>query len=532
MKRVVSLTLVLVLILCMIPVISSADESNLGMRTLGSGETYQQMSVSDDMITMIMDVEGFYSTAYWDVSQWSIGYGSCLSTDKSYDAASVVWTVEQAKERLVSDVNSTYGAEVNNFCKKIGKQPSQQQFDALVSFTYNVGGGWMSGCRLSRWLENPTTLEEMINAMGVWCRVSGTVNYGICCRRVREIIVFLYGEYTLSNGTVPGAVTGVDTDLKVVDNGDLPYINFVVYQSNGGSFDSNVCKYTDYTHYYIKGTNGITAPNVTRDGYTLSGWTITRVNNKSTSSGDSFTSSHVMNGHLEVTAQWVKAEDSGNSSGGSSGSGNTGDSGSNNENTGDGNGSSSVALPFSDVPTTDWYYEYVQYVYENGLMLGTSDTTFTPGTNMTRGMLVTVLYRMAGEPEVTAAQMNQFTDVASSAYYAKAVAWAKANGIVNGISATQFAPDSNVTRQDAVVIFYRMLKNYYNRDVSSSVSLSGYADADKISDYAVDAIMWATDVGMLNGIPAGDALYVQPGGSLSRAQAAKLLTVFDVYLDN
>lgn len=305
MKRIVSLALVLVMVLCMVPVTVSAAETELGLRPLEEGETYQEMTVSDAMITMIMDMEGFSATPYKDNSQLSIGYGSCYSTDTSLDTTGVSWTPEQAKAQLISDVNSIYGTEVNKFCKKIGKQPTQQQFDALVSFTYNVGGNWTKGCRLSRWLTNPTTLDEFINSMGIWCRSAGTINYTLACRRVREIIVFLYGEYTLQNGKVVGAVAGKDTDLKVVSNSALPYIKFVVYQANGGSFDSNVSTYSSYIHYYLKNSSGIKPVNVTREGYTLTGWTITRESGNKTTKGESFTAGTVLSINLEITAQWT-----------------------------------------------------------------------------------------------------------------------------------------------------------------------------------------------------------------------------------
>ena len=134
--------------------------------------------------------------------------------------------------------------------------------------------------------------------------------------------------------------------------------------------------------------------------------------------------------------------------------------------------------PFTDVPQGHWAGDAVQYVYENNLMGGTDSTTFSPNATTTRGMIVTVLYRLTGEPASGTA--SQFTDVAAGAWYAKAVAWAASRDIVNGTSATTFSPNSPITREQLAVIFYRYAQDQ-GWDVSAWTDLGLYQDAAQVS---------------------------------------------------
>ena len=175
--------------------------------------------------------------------------------------------------------------------------------------------------------------------------------------------------------------------------------------------------------------------------------------------------------------------------------------------------------PFADVADTAWYADAVQYVYENGMMNGTSATAFSPDATTTRAMIVTILYRLEGEP---AAEASGFTDVAANAYYADAVAWAQANDIVNGVSATSFAPDNVITREQMAAILYRYAQ-YKGYDISASNSLNAFADASQISSYAVAAMQWTNGNGLINGV-TGTTL--APQGSATRAQVATILMRF------
>lgn len=176
------------------------------------------------------------------------------------------------------------------------------------------------------------------------------------------------------------------------------------------------------------------------------------------------------------------------------------------------------ALPFNDVNAGDWFYDYVEYVYNNGIMDGVDSGVFSPNTETTRGMVVTILYRLAGEPNVRGG--NDFSDVASGAYYADAVTWASNAGIVNGTSATTFSPNALVTREQFAAMLYRYMQ-YTGADTSARASLSGFADAGKVSPYAADAVAWAVAEDVLNGRSATE---IAPQGNCTRAEVAAMIT--------
>lgn len=180
------------------------------------------------------------------------------------------------------------------------------------------------------------------------------------------------------------------------------------------------------------------------------------------------------------------------------------------------------ALPFNDVAYTSWYYDAVKFVYDKGIMDGVSYYRFAPDATITRGMVVTMLWRMAGEPYEAAAG---FTDVAAGRYYTTAVAWAARNGIVEGMTATTFAPDQAITREQLASILYRYAKwlgfSGYGSDIS------GYTDAGKVSSYAYDAMSWAVRSGVVTGT---SARVLDPQGTASRAAAAQMFMNFYNYI--
>lgn len=176
--------------------------------------------------------------------------------------------------------------------------------------------------------------------------------------------------------------------------------------------------------------------------------------------------------------------------------------------------------PFEDVAANSWYASDVQFVYEKNLMGGTAATLFAPNVNMSRAMLVTVLYRLEGEPAVS--KMSPFSDVKDNAYYAKAVAWAYENEVVNGISATLFAPNNNISREQMVTIFSRYA-NYKGLETLATDDLYDYSDWQKISSYALDSFRWGVGAGIINGT-AADTL--GPQGTATRAQCAAILHRF------
>lgn len=175
-----------------------------------------------------------------------------------------------------------------------------------------------------------------------------------------------------------------------------------------------------------------------------------------------------------------------------------------------------VKLPFTDVSTSDWFYDDVAFVYENGLFSGTDSRSFSPNASMTRAMLVTVLYRLEGEPTVTG--RSSFTDVRSGAYYEKSVIWAAANGIVTGTDSTSFSPDAKVTREQLAAILYRYTQ-YRKLDTDASAKLNSFTDADSVSAYASEALGWAVSEGLINGASGK----LMPKGDATRAQVAAIL---------
>lgn len=182
---------------------------------------------------------------------------------------------------------------------------------------------------------------------------------------------------------------------------------------------------------------------------------------------------------------------------------------------------------FSDVKTFDWFYNDVKYVCEKGLMKGTSSNTFSPKATTSRGMIVTILYRMAGEPAVTGA--CSFKDVTAGSYYEKPVIWAVENEVVGGYSASTFDPDGAITREQLAAILYRYAK-FCGYDVTASAEIDMFSDAGTVSSYALTAMKWASAEGLING--SGSKL--DPQGSATRAQVAAILMRFceDVTPDN
>lgn len=176
-------------------------------------------------------------------------------------------------------------------------------------------------------------------------------------------------------------------------------------------------------------------------------------------------------------------------------------------------------LLFTDVRETDWFYDDVVFAYENGLFSGTTATTFSPYAPMTRAMLVTVLYRLEGEPAVTG--RSGFSDVMIGSYYEAAVTWAADNGIVNGNSATTFSPSENVTREQMAAILCRYAQ-YKQYGTSASASLSAFSDASAVSTYAKAPLSWAVAEKLVNGTD-GKLL---PRASATRAQVAAILHRF------
>ena len=175
--------------------------------------------------------------------------------------------------------------------------------------------------------------------------------------------------------------------------------------------------------------------------------------------------------------------------------------------------------PFQDVPFAAWYYDAVRYTYENGLFAGVTNYQFAPDTAMNRAMLVSVLYRMAGSPDVTGLE-QPFTDVVSGSWYEKAVSWAADVGVVAGVSSDRFAPNDLVTREQMVSMLYRYVQKVEKQPADARADLQGFTDQNQISNYALEPMQWAVAEEIVHGVTPTT---LAPKQSTTRAQAAMLL---------
>lgn len=249
----------------------------------------------------------------------------------------------------------------------------------------------------------------------------------------------------------------------------------LTFDTNGGTAISKVTK--------DKGTKvDLSSYTTTRQGYTFAGWYADKaLTDKVTSV--------TLNSNQTVYAKWTEKTPE------------------------------KPALPFTDVTKGDWFYDAVQYVYDKGMMNGVDGGRFAPNATTSRAMIVTILYRLENEPAVSG--KSPFTDVAAGQWYTNAVAWAAANGIVTGTTDTTFAPNGNITREQMAAILYRYA-SYKGLDVSRQADLSGYADANAISAYAKQAMAWANGQGLITGVtattlrPDGNAVRAQAATILMR----------------
>lgn len=435
--------------------------------------TYKPMTSSQKLLDLIKDCEGFSATPYWDVSHYAIGYGTGCGSSRE-DVPAEYWDgISEAKgqELLMDYLENTAEEEVNRFFRKIGRQPLQQQFDAMVDFTYALGGSWMyEDSRVAAWLTNPTTSElDLVRALGAWCRVNGKVSTTTCSRRIREALIYLYGLYLLPYGNV-------DSELDVVSNADLPMFKYVIFEGNGTTLINS--RTDDINYFYAGGTySGLGVPE--RSGYTFSGW--------QRSDGSLLLDGHRVNENLRVKATWTK-------------------------------------IPFKDIEGGQWYTAPVAYCYREGIMNGAYPTVFQPHTPASRAMVVTVLYRMAGEPKVTGS--SGMTDVKAGEYYEKAVTWAIKQGIATGYPGKTFRPDQAVTRAELVTFLYRYAVKVLKADVSASNQLGRFKDSKSVPDYAEAPFNWALARGLVNGTSTTENR-LSPLDNSTRAQLAKMLMALD-----
>lgn len=496
MKRVLSAILVAVLLVACLPVTAA-----LAAQPAQPYAQVEKLQVSEQLIAMIKEEEGFSATPYWDYSQYSIGYGCAVKNKygqvvRTKAEANEIYpngiTRDEADVLLRSEVKDNYAAPVNNFAISRGFVFNQNQFDALVSFTYNVGSSWMQKqYRVVRWLESYlgssylTAAEELefMSAIGAWCRAGDEILPTLCRRRINEAKMFLYGAYS-------GESTPRD-------------FAYAIYHAQKSTMSNG---YEDMAEYYIRGAKmgELPTPNGMA-GYSFNGWAL--------ADGSAVTANTVAQRQsMVIYAQW-KTE---------SGATEPPVTEPTDPEPTEPEPTEPEKLPYTDVSEDDWYASAVRFAYEEGLFAGTSEDTFSPNDNMTRAMLVTVLWRHAGKPK--ASQEAGFDDVPGTededCYYAVPVAWAKEYGIVAGLSETEFGPNQRTTREQLAAILYRYCTEYWGVKGGSSAELDDFSDADEISGYAEEALKWAAGNGIISGMGNGT---LNPKGSATRAQVASML---------
>ena len=334
-----------------------------------------------------------------------------------------------------------------------------------------------------------TALEEAVKApevRGLRLVRDVTVGSGQSIT-IPETVTLTIGDgvtLTVENG---GTLTN-DGEIVVEDGGQLDgdidgddeavkHRYTVRFDANGGE---NVASQT------VESGAEIELPQAVREGYDFLGW---ELNDETYAAGEKYT----VTSSVTFTAQWQESDEDG------------------------GNGDEEWENPYADVSANQWFYAAVQYVSENNLMNGVAENAFGPDIHTTRGMLVTILHRMEGEPE---AGEHSFADVAEDEYYADAVAWAAENDIVNGYSDTVFAPEKAMSREEMAVVLYRYAQ-YKGWDVSAQGDLSRYTDSESVSAWSAEAMTWAVGAKVMNGMdgrlaPQGDALRSQTATVLMR----------------
>lgn len=334
-----------------------------------------------------------------------------------------------------------------------------------------------------------TALEEAVKApevRGLRLVRDVTVGSGQSIT-IPETVTLTIGDgvtLTVENG---GTLTN-DGEIVVEDGGQLDgdidgddeavkHRYTVRFDANGGE---NVASQT------VESGAEIELPQAVREGYDFLGW---ELNDETYAAGEKYT----VTSSVTFTAQWQESDEDGD------------------------NGDEEWENPYADVAANQWFYAAVQYVSENNLMNGVAENAFGPDIHTTRGMLVTILHRMEGEPQ---AGEHSFADVAEDEYYADAVAWAAENDIVNGYSDTVFAPEKAMSREEMAVVLYRYAQ-YKGWDVSAQGDLSRYTDSESVSAWSAEAMTWAVGAKVMNGMdgrlaPQGDALRSQTATVLMR----------------
>ncbi len=459
MKRYISFLLAVLMLVSLVPASALADSE------------VSSMKASEDLKTLIKYWEGVRLTAYKAHSSeeyWTIGYGH-YGPDV-YEGMEI--TAEQADAYFEQDI-AAFEAAANRIIANYGLEASQSVFDAMLSLSYNFGPSWVEtyagSWRLARYVKagfkdssgNKIPDLEIADAFAVLCSAGGEILPGLLKRRLNEAEIFLYSDYSTS------------------------FTNFVavIFDANGGTLSSGnrVIAYEKNKPYGSLPTASLSG---TKFGY----W-------KDESSGSTITSSSTADQIRTLTAVW-----------------------------GDPVcplGDKCPSKNFTDVPATYWAHSDIDNVVSLGLFKGTTGTRFGVNDLMTRAMLLTVLYRLEGSPDVSGYE-NRFSDVDENSYYYSALLWGSHNNISNGYSDGTFLPGGTLTREQFVT-FLNRYANYKGYNTEVYADIGGYSDAQQVSPFARESMCWAIGAGIVTGT---SATTLSPQASATRAQVAVMFNRF------
>ena len=474
-----------------------SDEPVSDPNTGGSGDfDYPELKVSDSLIEFIKAHEGFSATRYWDYGQYTIGYGTRWDSELYPDGT--ITEAEADYELRKELVN--FEEEVDRLLKKGTVTHNQHQYDAIISFTFNLGSQWMSSAnRIYQYiLFGHPSEQEFVDAMGAWASAGGEVIHNLMQRRIDEADMYLNGNYQRGSKAYFGAHLTVHTDDKTA-----------TIDKNGKS----------YALFYCRAGEPVgTMPKATREGYTFTGWydKNNTIYNESTIAPAAI---------YTLKAKWVKGDVELPPDPPETEPPTTEPPETEPPTTEPPTTEPPVTEPpvpgteFTDVPSDAWYAPYVTAAVEKGLLNGLGKGRFGPENTMTRAMVVTVLHRMAGTPTPTGS--HPFTDVEENKWYSDAIAWAYEKEIVNGVTEDRFGTEDSITRQQLVTLLYRFAQQV-QVDTGGRAELTDFSDAPVISSYAREPFQWAVAMGLING---SDGCLL-PRNTATRAQCAKIMTLF------
>jgi len=524
MKRCVSVLLALILLLTLVPFSACAEGSD--------------MMASEAIINYIKSCEGCRLTAYKAVPEetyYTIGYGH-YGTDVT---PGMTISQYEADMLLLYDISQCEDA-LNAFADTRGFTFTQNEFDALISMAFNFGanfltthdGEWRFCTYICSGNWRSVADQEIADSMGVLATAGGTIYSALIKRRIAEARIFLYGDYT---GTGPN---------------DFIYL---ILDANGGTLTRG-----NRIAIYTKGQPFGALPGVTKSGFTLDYW--------QSSSGVKINANTIASEHMTLTAVWKSGTPVGTkysvtvTNGFGSGEYEPGEKVIINPDvpqdydfTGWTSGDISIMIDadqgyfyfimpsknvsitanikhvqdeltpserFLDVGSDYWAAAYIDFVVENGLFSGYSERTFGPTETMNRAMLVTVLHRLCGSPDVSELSMP-FTDVDKNGYY-NGILWGSNAGITSGYYDGTFRPYQTLSRQQLVTMLMRYAEGQ-GYDITARADLSAFTDSDSIAAYASDALSWAVASGIISGT---SSTTLSPESGASRAQVAAILTRF------